>query len=577
MVRTLYRLLIVDDEEIIVNGLYEIFGSLRHLDLDIYKAYSGEEAIEWLSRTRIDIVLSDIRMPEIDGMQLLEEIHKSWPQCKVIFLTGYNEFEYVYKAIQHSGVSYILKTEDHDKVINAVENAVKEIQKGFKIEDLVHKAKEQINMARDLFQKDYFTHLLYEDSSLNINKAQFEQLGIPMRPDQPVIILVGHVDRIPNNLSYWDKIQYLYSIRLIIGRHLNTHIRNVNLLNKDYRFVFFIQPTELFAANKIQDNTAHFYNRTVAYLKGMLEFIQSSCRESLNASISFVLSGEPCNWEDVSKKYYSLNQLLNYRIGSGLEMLLVDNEFKNNILSAGSDFDEIELQTGREPLELMLRQRDIGTIEFYLESGQKDKFFEMLSEVLEPLKTIKSKNCSIAMEAYYKVSLSIFTYINRWRLDENIAFYIDLNKLMRADKHDSWAEAVKYIYDLSNIIFKIQRREEKKRADNAIEYIKKFIEEHLSEDLSLVRLAEQVYLNPSYLSRIYKQVMGTNISDFIDNARIKKAKELLDRENIKINEAAKAVGYETAASFTRFFRKMSGLSPQEYHEAYLSGKKRITK
>jgi two-component system response regulator YesN len=258
-------------------------------------------------------------------------------------------------------------------------------------------------------------------------------------------------------------------------------------------------------------------------------------------------------------------------------MLLVDNEFKNNILSAGSDFDEIELQKNREPLEMMLRQRDMGTIEFYLESGQKDKFFEMLSEVLEPLKTIKSKNCNIAIEAYYKVSLSIFTHINRWRLAENIAFYIELNKLMRADKHDSWAEAVKYIYDLSNIIFKIQRKEEKKRADNAIEYIQKFIEEHLSEDLSLVRLAEQVYLNPSYLSRIYKQAMGTNISDFIDNARIKKAKELLDRENVKIYEVARSVGYETAASFTRFFRKMTGLSPQEYYESYLTSKKMITK
>jgi two-component system response regulator YesN len=71
--------------------------------------------------------------------------------------------------------------------------------------------------------------------------------------------------------------------------------------------------------------------------------------------------------------------------------------------------------------------------------------------------------------------------------------------------------------------------------------------------------------------------VGTNISDFIDNARIKKAKELLDRGNVKIYEVARAVGYETAASFTRFFRKMTGVSPQEYYEAYLTSKKMITK
>lgn len=96
----MFRLLIVDDEEIIVNSLYEIFNSLPEIELDVYKAYSAQEAIDWLSRTRIDIVLSDIMMPEIDGLQLLEEIHKRWPFCKVIFLTGYEKFDYIYGALQ---------------------------------------------------------------------------------------------------------------------------------------------------------------------------------------------------------------------------------------------------------------------------------------------------------------------------------------------------------------------------------------------------------------------------------------------------------------------------------------------
>lgn len=573
----MYRLLIVDDEEIIVNGLYEIFSGMKNLDLDIYKAYSGEEAIEWLNRTRIDIVMTDIRMPEIDGLSLLEEIHKIWPQCRVIFLTGYNEFEYVYKAIQHNGVSYILKSEDHEKVISAVENAIKEIQKGIKTEDLIHEAKEQINMALDLFQKDYFIHLLHEDSSLKINKSQFEQLGIPMHPDLPVIMLLGCVDNISTDLTYWDKIQYLYSVKLIIDQHLNTQIRGVNLLDEGYRFVFFIQPKELPSVKQVQNSTTVFYNKTVSFLKGMLEFIQTACRVSLDASISFALSGEPCEWEEVSKKYYNLNQLLNYRIGSGNEMLLVDNEFKNIILNSSSSTEGQELETDIESLEMLLRQQNLDTLELYLESGQKDIYFKTLSVLFGALKGIKSKNSYIVIEAYYKISLNLLSYINRWRLSEKISLHIELNKLMRIDEHESWEEAVEYIHNLSNIIFKLQIREEKNRADNAIDYIQKFVEDHLSEDLSLVRLAEQVYLNPSYLSRIYKQITGKNLSDFIDNARIKKAKELLKRENVKIHEVAKSVGYETAGSFTRFFRKVSGLSPQEYHEALFSGKQMRTK
>lgn len=569
----MYRLLIVDDEEIIVNGLYEIFNSMKQLDLDVYKAYSGEEAIEWLNRTRIDIVLTDIRMPEIDGLQLMEEIFRSWPQCKVIFLTGYNEFDYIYKAIQHNGVSYILKTEDNDKVISVIENAIKEIQKGIKIENLIQQAKEQMNMALDLFQKDYLIHLLHEDSSLNINKSQFEQLSIPLYPDQPIILLLGNVNNFPVEGSYSDTIQYLYSIKLIIGQYLNAHIRNVIVMDEGYRFVLFIQPRAIFPNNQTQAGMAPYYEKTVNFLKGTLEVIQTACRESLNATISFALSGEPCKWEEVSRKYYSLNQLLKYRVDAGIEMLLIDNEFKNNILNNDPDEETPEPEADTEGLELQLRQKNLDIIESYLESGQVEKYFKAFSAYVDPLKLVRCKCSNHATEAYYKLSMILLSYINRWKLAEKVTTHVGLNRLMRADKYESWEEAVEYLHDLSNILFKLQSEKQKRRADNAISYIQEFVETHLNEDLSLVRLAEQVYLNPSYLSRFYKQVMGINLSEFIDSTRIKKAKELLEKEYVKINEVARLVGYETAASFTRFFKKAAGSSPQEYHDAVLRGKR----
>jgi two-component system response regulator YesN len=568
----MYRLLIVDDEEFNVNGLYEVFICRKSLDLDVYKAYSGEEAMEWLNRTRIDIVLTGFRMPEIDGLQLRDVIFRNWPQCRVIFLTGYNEFEYVYKANQRNGVSYIIKTEIHEKLIKAVENTIKDIQNGINIENLIRTAKEQMNMALELFQKDFFLHLLHEDPSENITRSQFEQLEISMNPDKPVLLLLGHVDKFPADLSYSSKMQYLYSVRLIMDQYLNTKLTSVCVMDESYRFVLFLQPKELLKVSQFQTETKMMdgYKRTVSFLKGTLEVIQTVCRESLDASISFALSGEPCRWENLSKKYYSLSQLLNYRIGIDIEMLLVDNEIKNDIINTSSEVPELEADI--KALELLIRQQRMETMELYLESGQKDKFFETLTEWVVPLKLIKSKNSNAAIEAYYRISLTLLSYINRCKLTEKIAFHLDQNRLMRIDKYESWEEAVEYIYQLSDVIFMLQSEEQKKRADKAINYIQKFIEEHMSEDLSLVRLAEQVFLNPSYLSRLYKQVLGVNLSDFIDSVRIKKAKELLENENVKIYEVAKMVGYETAASFTRFFRKSTGRSPQEYHIDVLSSK-----
>ncbi len=84
----MYRLLIVDDEEIITDSLYDVFCSLLPDELDVCKAYSGTEAIEWMSRTRIDIVLTDISMPGLNGLELIERIQGYWPRCKVIFFNG---------------------------------------------------------------------------------------------------------------------------------------------------------------------------------------------------------------------------------------------------------------------------------------------------------------------------------------------------------------------------------------------------------------------------------------------------------------------------------------------------------
>jgi two-component system response regulator YesN len=91
----------------------------------------------------------------------------------------------------------------------------------------------------------------------------------------------------------------------------------------------------------------------------------------------------------------------------------------------------------------------------------------------------------------------------------------------------------------------------------------------------LTSLSEKTYLNPSYLSRLYHQTTGHKLSSFIESSRIRKAKELLENPNEKIYEIAKKVGYDTAASFTRFFKKAEGISPQEYRDLSIAEKRRI--
>ena len=101
------RLLIVDDEHHIVNWLADLFESQADMDLIVLRCYSGKDALDILESTKIDVVLLDIKMPGLDGLQVAESILSSWPGCRIIFLTGYNYFDYIYYASKHKQLSYV--------------------------------------------------------------------------------------------------------------------------------------------------------------------------------------------------------------------------------------------------------------------------------------------------------------------------------------------------------------------------------------------------------------------------------------------------------------------------------------
>src|SRR5690625_8000837 len=95
----MYRILIVDDEQLITDALYDVIRQLMPDELDVYKAYSGKEALEWMERTRIEMILTDISMPGVSGLELVDQSQELRPRCEVILLTGYDHLHYDYPAI----------------------------------------------------------------------------------------------------------------------------------------------------------------------------------------------------------------------------------------------------------------------------------------------------------------------------------------------------------------------------------------------------------------------------------------------------------------------------------------------
>lgn len=561
----MYRLLIVDDEPIIADGLFDEFQFYNQIELDVYKAYSGRAALELLNRTRIDIVITDIRMPGIDGIELLEKIRSHWPQCKVIFLTGHREFDYAYKALQHKGVEYILKTEGYGKVIKAVENAIVEIEESMKAVDLINKANEQLNTTNTLLQNDYLMSLLRgKEAEIKLIRPELKRLGINLLVDAPFLMLIGRVDHLPENLPYSEKTKNFYTINLIADQFLYPLVNCVHVTDENFNLIWLIQPKQFQAGDELQGTAmTELWESTVLFVKETLETIQKSCKDTLGRTISFAINTVPTEWSGIAESFTALKHLIDYRIGRGEEMLLTDKNIERQeaIPCIFNEYQKPRFKTNK-----------LEKLELHLERGEKEDFTLLLDDISESFTSVISKHYSPALEIYYSIAMMLMSYINRWNLVEKISFRIGLYKLLRADEHTSWPEAADYLKQLTVVIFEIQKGEQEKRAVNTINRICEYIDGHLYEELSLVKLADLVYFNPSYLSRLFKQLTGANLSEYIQEARIKKAKQLLAKHDMRVNDIAVAVGYGSATNFTRFFKKVTSMTPQEYRESLSTGK-----
>lgn len=148
-----WQVLIVDDLPIIVDSLATLIERYEPIQFEVRKAYSGEEALQALSGVELDIVISDIKMPGMDGLELLEAIRPQWPHCKVIFLSGFDEFAYAQQALTLGAFDYVLKAEGNEKVFAAAERAVAVLKQERDERRKLERTKKQLQQLRMMMDK----------------------------------------------------------------------------------------------------------------------------------------------------------------------------------------------------------------------------------------------------------------------------------------------------------------------------------------------------------------------------------------------------------------------------------------
>lgn len=540
----MYRLLIVDDERVIADGLSEVFSKFD-IELDVCKAYSAYEALEIMNRNRVDIVISDIRMPGMDGIQLMDHICREWPHCKIIFLTGYDDFDYVYKAIQRPSVNYLLKTEGYRKVKEMVRSAVHQLDDEWFVKDVVKQSQEQRHTLETLLQSDYFRHVMKGSRSIEELHTDFETLGISLDPAEPVILVLGVLDMAEQKDSYVKRQKAGLAVKEIADSFLRDKVKQVTVLDRYHDLLWLIQPAE-------RTDKPEQMESIIRYLEGTFELIERSGSDMLDISLSITLGVQPIDWVDLSLAYDRLRLLQTDRVGDGIHMV-------QTVLIK----EPIEESSGNKEAACQhVTMDDTELLSIHLESGRKQEFFDVFDRIADSIGDGHQLAPSSAMQCYYSVAYVLLSYITRVGMSESV----NIKRLMSFDDHHSWMAGFEFLKQTAEQLFAHRKSGEQNRAAQAVQQIQAYIEDHLDENLSLIRLSEIIHFNSSYISRMFKQVTGVNLSEYLEERRIRKAKELLKTHDYKIAEVGAKIGYHSPHSFTRFFKKAVGLTPQEYRD-----------
>ncbi|MEK0312547.1 response regulator [Cohnella sp. 56] len=554
------RLLIVDNERWIVDSLLDLFGRPGKLDLETFGAYSAAEALETLGRMKIDIVLSDIRMPGMDGLALQREIVREWPWCKIIFLSGYDDFDYIQQVLRNGGVDYLLKTEGYEAVVAAVERAAAQLYEAVESRQLIQSAERQMQLARPLLVNEYLLAVAGGDpEALRKRDVRLRELGLPLAGDAETLLVLGRVDDWRDGFSGGDKHLMLYAIANIAEEYFAKSLYCVTVSFEQNKLLWFIQrkpePESDDSAGELPQQKGDARRRLVRFVQGTIETIQGACRQMLELSVSFAAADEPRAWERLPGQFHALKRLLGRGLGLGQELILLDRPSED----VGPEAD-VRTHETRSRLD------KVGALAAYLENGESGQFFAEYAKLMALGAAESAGGEPLRLEIYYSLVPIFLSEMNRLGMQGELSETIDLGRLTRYDAHPSWHAAEEYFAALAERLFERKRAERSDREDDLILHVRRYVEHNLAGDLSLTRIGEVVGYNPYYLTRLYKQLTGDGLTDYIAATRLARAQKLLAGNQMIVQDISRAVGFMTEQSFYRFFKKETGLTPQEYKE-----------
>ncbi len=528
------RVLVVEDEAKVRKGIVRKIERLTDFCEVVGQVRSGEEAFGMIQELKPDIVVTDIKMPGMNGLLLIEKAKQMNPLIRFIIISGYDDFEFARSAIRLGVFDYLLKPVANEDLKQALVH----------LHSKIEKEKQKLAGFGD-FQNDARKEFIEDRNKIMSRLLTDEE---PVRKDE----IEEHI--LPDGRKLDRK---YYTAAVIAPARQKQKIYSDELL----RFVIANITEEVLNQNEIcisfyqNENAVQVYalvqhDCEVGRMERELIRCQNKISQTIDVPVSIAAGRAVLSLDDVRKSFADAQVLIRQRIVLDRQPLITWSDYE----AIKNNDDAISEETRRLILRhLMFIKKD------------KDQLEALIANVLDRLYQKKVSYVNIRT-IYLDLVILILNEIKSRNNGQYLEIYdIDVERL--TDGGDTIEILRERIFRLIDNFFRLVEEEGLEGGRKIVKEMELRIREEYFRDLKLSAFAEEYYINQSYLSTLFLQETGENFSRYLTDVRTEKAKELLETTDFSTMRVAEFVGYNDRSYFTSVFQKKTGMSPAEYRKS----------
>lgn len=521
----MYKLLIVDDELIEREALRFI---VTHSDLEIseiMEAANGNEAITVAADFNPDIVILDIKMPGLNGLEAGHIIKKMHPDIKIVFMTAFDRFEYAQEAIKVGVEEFIVKPAPNDKTIEILQSCIVKIEKDKKMKYQKEKLEVKLNQISHYLENEFVSSVVngeideqQADDYLKFMLSEFKEgFGLVIDVDFLSEQDSNHLHRNMIKKRFVEKLTFLLDGNM---KFLKNQVKNT------VYFLVFGYPVE--------ERTM-----TVRTIEDEIRMVSEQINEQLEAHIYYGF-GAPCEkismlWKSFAQaKAAARNMYIDLTENGDDTSLITSSEFKENELC-----DSILI-------------------------GDSEEAIKLADHILDHV-VFASSDINANRLKLYEFFILLNRYLNKEsQLKHAVPEYLfnDLKDI------DSRGEARNYVHQYLFGILEETEQQKANRTPAILDKAVKYIQEHYDQGITLEDVAFEIGFSTYYFGKMFKKTFKSSFTDYLSNVRITQAKQLLKDPNLTVKDITYSIGFMDPNYFTRVFKKSEGITPTEYRNKF---------